>query len=152
MTTYAAWLCPMEDAGRLYNWKYSEYNDDGVRQTTGTIKGVLNDVGGSGAANYWMNLMADIQSGIGDTKDSAMGSIPAKLLGNAKGAAVGANLRVVIQQPTALFRAMALWSPADLMRGLAGGATRGGGFKRAERYSPIAARKAQGGFDISSGN
>ena len=152
MTTYAAWLCPMEDAGRLYNWKYSEYNDDGVRQTTGTIKGVLNDVGGSGAANYWMNLMADIQSGIGDTKDSAMGSIPAKLLGNAKGAAVGANLRVVIQQPTALFRAMALWSPADLMRGLAGGATKGGGFKRAERYSPIAARKAQGGFDISSGN
>ncbi len=152
MTTYAAWLCPMEDAGRLYNWKYSEYNDDGVRQTTGTIKGVLNDVGGSGAANYWMNLMADIQSGIGDTKDSAMGSIPAKLLGNAKGAAVGANLRVVIQQPTALFRAMTLWSPADLMRGLAGGATKGGGFKRAERYSPIAARKAQGGFDISSGN
>ena len=152
MTTYAAWLCPMEDAGRLYNWKYSEYNDDGVRQTTGTVKGVLNDVGGAGAANYWMNLMADIQSGIGDTKDSAMGSIPAKLLGNAKGAAVGANLRVVIQQPTALFRAMALWSPADLMRGLAGGATRGGGFKRAERYSPIAARKAQGSFDISSGN
>ena len=150
MTTYAAWLCPMEDAGRLYNWKYSGYNEEGQRITTGTIKGILDEIGGAGASSYWLNLMADIQSGIGDTKDSAMGSIPAKLLGNAKGAAVGANLRVVIQQPTALFRAMVVWSPADLMRGLTGGATRGGGFKRAEQYSPIAARKAQGGFDISS--
>lgn len=146
MITYAAWLCPMEDVSRLYNWKYSFKAEDGTSQTADTLKGTLDRVGGSGAADYWQNLMADIQSGIGSSMDSAMGSIPAKLLGNAKGAAVGANIRVVLQQPTAFFRALAVWNASDLMRGFSGG-----GFKSAAEHSPIAARKASGGFDISSG-
>lgn len=145
MITYASWLCPMEDVSRLYNWKYSFKAEDGTSQTADTLKGTLDRVGGSGAADYWQNLMADIQSGIGSSMDSAMGSIPAKLLGNAKGAAVGANIRVVLQQPTAFFRALAVWNASDLMRGFSGG-----GFKSAAEHSPIAARKASGGFDISS--
>ena len=167
MITYAVWLCPMEDVSRLYNWKYyteistgsKEVADAGEaikadtagakeptkKTVTDTMKGVLDRVGGSGAADYWQNLMADIQSGINGENDSVMGSIPAKLLGNAKGAAVGANIRVVLQQPTAFFRALAVWSVPDLMRGFSGG-----GFKAAAEHSPIAARKASGGFDISS--
>lgn len=167
MITYAVWLCPMEDVSRLYNWKYyteistgsKEVADAGEaikadtagakeptkKTVTDTMKGVLDRVGGSGAADYWQNLMADIQSGINGENDSVMGSIPAKLLGNAKGAAVGANIRVVLQQPTAFFRALAVWSVPDLMRGFSGG-----GFKAAAEHSPIAARKASSGFDISS--
>lgn len=160
MITYAAWLCPMEDVSRLYNWKYyteiptekgteAGENAGEKRETkktvTDTLKGTLDRVAGNGAASYWQTLMADIQSGINGENDSVMGSIPAKLLGNAKGAAVGANIRVVLQQPTAFFRAAAVWSVPDLMRGFSGG-----GFKAAAEHSPIAARKASGGFDISS--
>lgn len=147
MTDYAAWLCPMEDANRLYNFKFK---DESGQQTGKTVKGLLDRVGGAGSQKYWHNLMEDIQNGINAPGDSAMWDIVGKSIGNFKGAAVGANLRVVIQQPTAFFRANAVLSPADLSRGLVSGVTKGSGWKKALQYSPIAMRKNVGGFDISN--
>lgn len=147
MTDYAAWLCPMEDANRLYNFKFK---DEAGQQTGKTVKGLLDRVGGAGSQKYWHNLMEDIQNGINAPGDSAMWDIVGKSIGNFKGAAVGANLRVVIQQPTAFFRANAVLSPADLSRGLVSGVTKGSGWKKALQYSPIAMRKNVGGFDISN--
>lgn len=147
MTDYAAWLCTMEDLNRLYNFKFR----DGEGNLTGkTIKGLLDRVGGTGAQKYWNNLMEDIQNGINAPSDSPSWDIIGRGIGSFKGAAVGANLRVVIQQPTAFFRAGAVLSPADLSRGLARGVTRGNGWSKALQYSPIAKRKDMGGFDISS--
>lgn len=147
MTDYAAWLCPMEDANRLYNFKFK---DEAGQQTGKTVKGLLDRVGGAGSQKYWHNLMEDIQNGINAPGDSAMWDIVGKSIGNFKGAAVGANLRVVIQQPTAFFRANAVLSTADLSRGLVSGVTKGSGWKKALQYSPIAMRKNVGGFDISN--
>ena len=147
MIDYAAWLLPMEDANRLFNFKFR----DGEGNLTGkTVKGLLERVGGEGSQRYWHNLMEDIQNGINAPGDSPMWDKIGKSIGNFKGAAVGGNLRVVIQQPTAFFRAAAVLSPADLSRGLAGGVTRGNGWKKALQYSPIAKRKNTGSFDISS--
>lgn len=147
MTDYASWLCTMEDINRLFNY---QFRDEEGNPTGKTIKGLLDRVGGPGSQEYWNRLMEDIQNGINAPGDSPMWDIAGKTIGGFKGAAVGANIRVVIQQPTAFFRAAAVLDPKDMARGLARGVTRGSGWKKALQYSPIAMRKDAGGFDISS--
>lgn len=147
MTDYASWLCTMEDINRLFNY---QFRDEEGNPTGKTIKDLLDRVGGPGSQEYWHNLMEDIQNGINAPGDSPMWDIAGKAIGGFKGAAVGANIRVVIQQPTAFFRAAAVLDPQDMARGLARGVTRGSGWKKALQYSPIAMRKDAGGFDISS--
>lgn len=146
MIDYAAWLCPMEDANRLYNFQFRDSEGNLVQ----TVKGFLEEKGGQGSQQYWQKLMGDIQNGI-KTKDfEPLTDKFAKGIGSFKGAAVGANVRVVIQQPTAFFRASAVLDPADMARGLTGGVTKGNGWEKAVKYSPIAMRKDVGSFDISS--
>ena len=147
MTDYASWLCTMEDINRLFNY---QFRDEEGNPTGKTIKSLLDRVGGPNSQAYWHNLMEDIQNGINARSDTASGYLIDKTIGGFKGAAVGANIRVVIQQPTAFFRAAAVLDPQDMARGLARGVTRGNGWKKALQYSPIAMRKDAGGFDISS--
>lgn len=146
MIDYAAWLCPMEDANRLYNFQFRDSEGNLIQ----TVKGYLEEKGGQGSQQYWQKLMGDIQNGI-KTKDfEPLTDKFAREIGSFKGAAVGANVRVVIQQPTAFFRASAVLDPADMARGLTGGVTKGNGWEKAVKYSPIAMRKDVGSFDISS--
>ena len=146
MIDYAAWLCPMEDANRLYNFQFRDSKGNLIQ----TVKGFLEEKGGQGSQQYWQKLMGDIQNGI-KTKDfEPLTDKFAKGIGSFKGAAVGANVRVVIQQPTAFFRASAVLDPADMARGLTGGVTKGNGWEKALTHSPIAMRKDVGSFDISS--
>ena len=146
MIDYAAWLCPMEDANRLYNFQFRDSEGNLIQ----TVKGYLEEKGGQGSQQYWQKLMGDIQNGI-KTKDfEPLTDKFARGIGSFKGAAVGANVRVVIQQPTAFFRASAVLDPADMARGLTGGVTKGNGWEKALTHSPIAMRKDVGSFDISS--
>lgn len=148
MIDYAAWLAPMEDANRFFNF---QYRNDAGNKTGVSVKGLLDEKGGKGAQQYWQKLMGDIQNGIG-TKDfePIRDKIMVKATGNFKGASVGANIRVVIQQPTAFFRAAAVLDPKDMAKGMAGGVTKGSGWEKALEHSPIAMRKDVGSFDISS--
>ena len=95
--------------------------------------------------------MDDIQNGTAARTDSQFSAGIQNLIGKTKGAAVGANLRVVAQQPTAFFRAAAILSPADLSRGVVGAPTKGSGWKKALKWAPIAQRKQIGGFEIGNG-
>lgn len=147
MIDYAAWLAAMEDANRLYNFKFQTTDSSSTRKT---IKGLLDQYGGPGAQQYWRNLMDNIQNGISAPQDDSLTGLFTKSIGSFKGAAVGGNLRVIIRQFTAFFRANAVLSPADLTKGLAGGVTKGNGWEKALKWSPIAMRKDTGGFDISS--
>lgn len=149
MVDYAAWLCPMEDANRLFNFAFAR-TERGADQGS-TVKGLLNRVGGEGSDRYWQKLMTDIQNGINDQEFEPMSRrLVPWLVGNFKGAAVGGNIRVVIQQPTAFFRAAAVLDPGDMAKGLVKGVTAGDGWKKALEWSPIAMRKDAGGFDISA--
>lgn len=147
MIDYAAWLCPMEDVNRVYNF---EFRDMEGNRTGKTVKGVLEAVGGPGSQKYWQTLMDNIQNGINSRSDSPMWDAVGKLVGTFKGAKVAANIRVILQQPTAFFRAAAVLSPKDMTRGLVKGVTNGDGWEKALTYSPIAMRKDDGGFDISA--
>lgn len=147
MADYAAWLCPMEDANRLYNF---QFRDEMGQRSGFTMKGLLDRYGGNGAQKYWHNLMEDIQNGISAPGDTTVMNIINKGIGNARAASVGANIRVIVQQPTAFLRAAMVLNPADMVKGMAAAATKGGGWKKALKYSEIAKRKDMGGFDISS--
>ena len=147
MIDYAAWLAPMEDANRFFNF---QYRNDAGNKTGVSVKGLLNEKGGEGAQNYWMKLMGDIQNGIGVKDFEPITGAMGKFVGKFKGAAVGANIRVVIQQPTAFFRAAAVLDPKDMAKGMTGGVTKGSGWEKALEHSPIAMRKDVGSFDIAS--
>ena len=146
MIDYAAWLTTMEDLNRFYNFRYQ--NEAG--KTFNTVKGLLDEKGGKGSQQYWQKLMGDIQNGISVKDFEPITGKMGKYVGKFKGASVGANIRVVIQQPTAYFRAGVVLDPGDMAKGLAGGVTKGDGWEKALKYSPTAMRKDVGSFDISS--
>ena len=146
MIDYAAWLTTMEDLNRFYNYQWR--NDAG--KPIMNVKGLLDEKGGKGSQQYWQKLMGDIQNGIGTKDFEPFTGKMGKYVGKFKGAAVGANIRVVIQQPTAFFRAAAVLDPKDMAKGMAGGVTKGNGWEKAMQYSPTAMRKDVGSFDISS--
>lgn len=147
MIDYAAWLAPMEDANRFFNF---QYRNDAGNKTGVSVKGLLDEKGSKGAQQYWTKLMGDIQNGIGVKDFEPFTGAMGKFVGKFKGAAVGANIRVVIQQPTAFFRAAAVLDPKDMAKGMTGGVTKGSGWEKALEHSPIAMRKDVGSFDIAS--
>lgn len=147
MTDYAAWLCTMEDANHLFNY---QFRDENGLPTGRNIRQILDEYGGRGAQSYWRSLMDNIQNGINLKEFGPMTDFAGKAISGFKGAAVGGNIRVVIQQPTAFFRAAAVLDPADMAKGLVKGVKGQGGWSRALEYSPIAMRKDNGGFDISA--
>ena len=147
MIDYAAWLTTMEDLNRFYNYQYR--NDAGLK-TGVNVKGLLDEKGGKGSQQYWQKLMGDIQNGISAKDFEPFTGKMGKFVGKFKGASVGANIRVVIQQPTAFFRAAAVLDPKDMAKGMTGGVTKGSGWEKAMQYSPTAMRKDVGSFDISS--
>lgn len=146
MIKYATLLAPMEDINRLYNYRYR----DSMGNLTGkNVRQVLSSVYGDAAQSYWRNLMRDVQNGMVKNA-SATTRVVERIVGNTKGAAVGANLRVVIQQPTAYFRAAVVLDPENMAKGLGNGVTKGNGWDKARKWAPIAGIKDTSGFDQSS--
>ena len=150
MLTYAAWLAPMEDTNRLFNFKFRDADGN---LTGKNMKALLNRYGGEGSTGYWLKLMEDIQNGTRMPTDTAVEGMVTKTIGKVKKAAVAGNLRVVIQQGTAYMRAMAVLSPDSMIiGGLQGFTIKGAidGWNEAKKYAPIAARKADGGYEIGA--
>lgn len=143
MITYSTMLEPMEDINRLFNYRY---RDSAGNLTGKNVKNVLTDVYGEQALKYWRNLMSDVQNGIAHD-DEPITRIIEKLVGRTKAASVGMNARVVLQQPTAFFRAAAIIDPSDMAKGLVKAPTKGNGWKKAKQYAGIAAIKDSSGFD-----
>lgn len=146
MIKYATLLAPMEDINRLYNYRYR----DSMGNLTGkNVRQVLSGVYGDAAQSYWRNLMRDVQNGMAKNASATTRAVE-RIVGNTKGAAVGANLRVVIQQPTAYFRAAVVLDPENMVKGLGNGVTKGNGWDKARKWAPIAGIKDTSGFDQGS--
>lgn len=146
MIKYATLLAPMEDINRLYNYRYR----DNMGNLTGkNVRQVLSGVYGDAAQSYWRNLMRDVQNGMVKNASSTTRTVE-RIVGNTKGAAVGANLRVIIQQPTAYCRAAVVLEPENMTKGLTKGATAGNGWDKARKWAPIAGIKDTSGFDQGS--
>ena len=140
MSNYTAWLPVMEDINRLRNYNFK----DDTNTRTLTMQEVLDSVLGPGGAEYIQNLMGDLANGVKSEKQFFGG-----FMGKFRATAVGANLRVIIQQPTAIFRAMDMINPVYLAEGAAKNYAKG--WKTAKKYSAIATWKDWGFFDIHTG-
>ena len=140
MATYAAWLGTSEDVNRIRNFVFWE---DGAR--TGTVKGILDTVHGTQGSQYLEKLLTDIAIGVKGTDNLNPFD---KLVGHYKAASVGANIRVIIQQPTAILRAMDMINPIYIAEGAVRPLK---GWKLAKKYAPIAQWKDWGHFDINTG-
>ena len=146
MIKYATLLAPMEDINRLYNYRY---RDSSGNLTGRNMQQVLSGVYGDAAQKYWRNLMRDMQNGMVKNSSDTTRSIE-RIVGNTKGAAVGSNWRVVIQQPTAFFRAAVILNPENMAKGIAKGVTDGNGWDKARNWAAIAGIKDSSGFDQGS--
>lgn len=140
MATYAAWLGASEDVKRIRNFVFW---DDGVRR--GTVEEILDTVHGTHGSKYLEKLLTDVSIGVKGTDE--LGMID-KITGNYKAASVGTNIRVIIQQPTAILRAMDMLGPQYFVAGVGNPIK---GWEKAKKYAPIAQWKDWGYFDINTG-
>lgn len=139
MATYSAWLGTIEDINRIRNYKFRE-----AGQTFDTVGDIVNTVHGTNGTAYLEKLLVDITHGVKGTHGET--AYTSKLLANYKAAAVGANLRVIIQQPTAILRAADMIGAQYFV-----GTPHTGGWQKALKYAPIAQWKDWGYFDINTG-
>ena len=93
---------------------------------------------------YLNKLVDDLNQGV---RTTGSGNFMDGIVGNYKAAAVAANLRVILQQPTAILRAL---NTLDA-KYLAAGTVRRGNWERVMQYAPIARWKDWGYFDINTG-
>lgn len=140
MATYAAWLGTSEDLNRLQNYRFR----DGKGNVEGTFKTLLEQVYGKGGKTYLGSLLTDIAAG---TKVGAERSGTAALFNTWKAAKVGGNIRVVLQQPTAIIRAANMIDP----KYFAQAKSPMKGWETAVEHSPIAQWKDWGYFELDTG-
>ena len=141
MATYNAWAIPLGDAMKWYNYK-------GENNKTGALKESLERAYGKRAGAYFTNLIADLNGAKGGNYGTAFEGISGKMFSNYKAAAVGANLRVALQQPTAYLRAAAILDMKYLAEGVLHPLD---GAKRAKEHSAITVWKNWGYFDTMIG-
>lgn len=140
MATYSGWLAASEDVNRVHNYVFQ----DGDGGTDGTVKTLLEQVYGKGGNSYLDKLMADIAMG---TKAGAEPSPMDRGLNQFKAAKVGGNLRVILQQPTAIIRAANMLDPKYFMTAR----NPMKGWETAKKYAPIAQWKDWGYFELDTG-
>lgn len=141
---YNAFALPLVDAMKWFNYREVIDMDNGQIQEKG-VRRSLKDTLGTEATKYFIDLMTDINSA---QKAGRNEGIISEFLSRSKAASVGWNLRVAIQQPTAILRAGVYLSPADMAKGSAQLNTK----KLAEEMyanSGIALWKSLGYYDLN---
>lgn len=141
MATYSAYLATIEDIKRLT--RVNVFDDAGEKKR---LASVIDDKIGDRGVKYLDKLIDDINTGNVVRGDRAPTEV---LLSKYKGAVIAANLRVIIQQPTSLLRALSEISPKYILRGIA--SLRRGDWRKLQKIAPIAQWKAWGYYDVYAG-
>ena len=138
MSSYNAYVPVIADIQKWYNYKGE----------MGNVQRSIERVMGKDGSTYMMNLLRDLNGG----RDSDEWNVLYGMAGKYKGAAVGANLRTAIQQPTAYARAMAVMDPKYLLQGLTLNPRESAKqYELCQEYAPIALWKEWGSYDINVG-
>ena len=132
---------PILDAIKWFNYKVKVDGDTEGTYKTRTIQAAMKQAYGGKALSYFRTLLRDI-NGTTEAGDRGTGII-GKFVSNFKIAAVGANLRVALLQPTSYVRATAVIKPQFL----AGVVPSRAAYREAMKYSGTAVWKDMGFFD-----
>lgn len=101
MSLYNAFAIPISDFMRVYNYKHTD--EDG---SVTTVQQAIGEAFTRKANAYIMKFIGDVNGNTKTKAGDAVEGLLNKTLANYKKAAIGANPRVALQQPTAIFRAL----------------------------------------------
>lgn len=137
MAKYAGLAIPQDNMIRYLNYK--QPNEQGKRQMS--MKSALRAAYGDNVVRYIDRFNADVGGKItADVRDQEMGP----MLSRFKKGAVLASMSVVVQQPTAYFRAFSMINPKYMRLGWTGA------YQEAQQYAGTAIIKDIGGFDMQT--
>lgn len=143
MAKYDALALPILDAMKWYNYREKQKLENGHVLTT-TVQRSLEQAYGKDANKYFTTFIKDLN---GVNEGGRGEGFAKKMLSNYKVAAVAANLRVALLQPTAYVRAVGVMDPKYLAKGFSAKS----GYKEAEAHSGIALWKQMGFYDTNIG-
>lgn len=134
MSSYNAFVIPLTDMQRVYNYKTED----------GSVKQAVEKKFGVRAHKYFSKIMTDINGG---AKYQGGWEFMNTMISRYKQARIGSNLRVILQQPTAMFRAMSMINPKYLAAGLV---PKRVNYEKVMTYAPIARWKDWGHFSMDT--
>lgn len=147
MATYSTLSAPLSDAMKWFNHRNVEFDGDIVVDTD-SVKRQIELTYGKEYIKYFEKLMKDINA---ESTKGVEGQIFSMLTSRVKAASVGANARVVIQQPFAYIRAAAVMDPKYMVKGLAAIPKMKQSIKKSRENSAITQWKSWGYFETSIG-
>lgn len=159
MATYHAFVLPMEDLMRVWNYKPVNYkldengevmlNESGLpiadndkAKQFNSLKAEITKKYGHEANEYILQLMRDLNGG---ARRDAAASILDKGLSAFKQATTTLSASTIIQQPTSIFRALA-YIEAKHFQG-----AEFVDWETVKKYAPVASIKEMGGYDTGTG-
>lgn len=142
MSTYHGLVLPIENLNKVFNYTGYAHEDESV-----SVETILSGAYGDEVNKYIENFITDLNGGI---KTQSSGNWVTKGISLFKKTAVAASISVVVQQPTAIVRAMAMINPKYFVHGK-DGIKHNEAWEKIKKYAPIAIVKEMGGFDVGSG-
>ena len=142
MATYHAFVLPIENLNKVFNYTGYAHEDESV-----SVQTILKGVYGQAVNDYITNFITDLNGGV---KAQSSGNLLTKGISLFKKTAVAASTSVVIQQPTAVIRAMAMINPKYFAH-KPDGVKHNEAWEELKKYAPVAIIKEMGGFDVGSG-
>jgi uncharacterized protein (UPF0335 family) len=146
MSMYHAFVLPLEDFTRVYNYKTRTSAEVETMSTEATIANIY----GEGATQYIRNFLKSLNGGV---RSESVG-VADKMVGLSKKGAVLASASVVIQQPSAIMRAMAFINPIHFVTSSPKSINlikHNKDWAELKQYAPIAGIKEMGRFDVGMG-
>ena len=144
MSMYHAFVLPLEDFNRVFN--YNSPKQEG--QPPVSVKGTIQNAYGPSAVGYVRQLITDLNGGA--RSDSTTGIIN-KMIGLFKKGSVFASLSVVVQQPSAIARAAALVDTKYFIGPKVDHKRHKALWDEVKQYAPVAIIKEMGYFDTNMG-
>ena len=144
MSNYNAFAASESDFNKFMNYKKKQEKGK-EKGKVDTVRNEMDRTMGKGGAKYIKTLMNRLVTASGLSDDSDFAKM---LVRNMKVASVGANLRVIVQQPTAYLRAGNSLSMKYLLNPAV--------FKKTDKetiykYAPIALWKSWGNYEMDTG-
>ena len=143
MSMYHAFVLPLEDFNRIFN--YNSPKKEGKPPVS--VKGTIQSAYSPAAVNYVKQLITDLNGGaMADPRETFAKGMTAKF----KKAKVFSSMSVVIQQPAAIGRAYALVDP-KYFKPTKDGMNHKQLWDELKHYAPVAVIKEMGYFDTNMG-
>ena len=143
MAMYHGLVLPLEDFSRTLNYGFKA--DDKLNADAESVRTALRSAFGESADNYLNELLKAINGGV--LHDSST-EFADKMISKFKKAKVMASLSVVVQQPTAIIRAMGIIEPKYFV---AQNFNHKATWEELKKYCPTAIIKETGSFDTNMG-